>query len=256
MEERPCEEVVRELFDRIEKSYESLEEFAQKANVPVSFLDALKRGDWSSMPEAVYVKGFLKNIAHTLGIEEEELVSSLSSCIAMRAKETEVTAVSVKRRSVSVASGLFVIVVVLVAMVAALLYLKGAFVVRDVLKPRVEAPLAPKEYNATEAASFAAKNATGNATAVSERGEYSVVEVEGVSGRSWYRWSGDETKEGFVNRGQRVSFRCSSNCTLKLGNPKAVRITFNGNTLVFPFNRPCLFRVSAKGIELLAGNAR
>lgn len=80
------------------------------------------------------------------------------------------------------------------------------------------------------------------------------LSLKATGGDSWYRWvNGDKKREGFIRDGEEREFTCSKECLLKLGRPSVVSILFGGKLLRFPFNNPCLLKVTPQGIEVLRG---
>lgn len=59
---------------RIEKNIEQ-EEVAKDLRIKVDLIQALEEGDWASLPEAAYVKGFIKNYADFLGLDSNRLLA-------------------------------------------------------------------------------------------------------------------------------------------------------------------------------------
>lgn len=48
-------------------------DLASKSGIPSKYLKKIEKGDWCDMPSGVYVKGFLKKYAQTVGLDESEL---------------------------------------------------------------------------------------------------------------------------------------------------------------------------------------
>ncbi len=53
----------------------TLEEVARATKIRVSFLQALEKGDYKSLPSSAYIAGFVKNYAAFLGLPEKETVA-------------------------------------------------------------------------------------------------------------------------------------------------------------------------------------
>jgi len=58
--------------EREAKRY-SLEELNKQTGVPVKFISALEKADFSSLPAPVYIRGYLKKLSKTLDLNYEEL---------------------------------------------------------------------------------------------------------------------------------------------------------------------------------------
>ena len=246
MEERPCEERIEQLFREIENRFGSLEAFADSANVPVSFLEALRDGRWDELPEAVYVRAFLKKVAKVLGWDEEELVSIFSDCVCKRQVSTEIEGVPVKR---SGGLGLFgrggwiFLIAVLFFLVGGLVYTYVSSLPKEPVLERVERPK-------TEPVP-----PSGNLSEPSLDYKYE-VKLFSAKGKSWYRWVSPGFREqGFILPEGNKTFECSANstCYLKLGKPEVVEIKFNDKLWHFKGTKPILLRFANGTIEIVRG---
>lgn len=56
----------------------SLQQVAQRTHIQPSQLRAIETGNWIKLPEAVYVKGFLKKYAQFLGLDGNSVADTLS----------------------------------------------------------------------------------------------------------------------------------------------------------------------------------
>jgi len=54
----------------------SLKEIADATNISVRFLEALENNDFSTLPGGVYVRGFIRSVAHHLGLDIEETMNA------------------------------------------------------------------------------------------------------------------------------------------------------------------------------------
>ena len=53
----------------------STEEVAKRLLLKKEQVEALENGNWAALPEAAYVKGFIKNYAHFLGLDSNHLLA-------------------------------------------------------------------------------------------------------------------------------------------------------------------------------------
>lgn len=68
----------------------SLEEVQKNTNIQIRYLAALEGGDFSAIPGGqVYIKGFLKNYARSIGIDDKEILEIYKSIIEVERKEAE-----------------------------------------------------------------------------------------------------------------------------------------------------------------------
>lgn len=68
----------------------SLEEVQKNTNIQIRYLAALESGNFSAIPGGqVYIKGFLKNYARSIGIDDKEILEIYKSIIESERKEAE-----------------------------------------------------------------------------------------------------------------------------------------------------------------------
>ncbi|HSX18630.1 MAG TPA: helix-turn-helix domain-containing protein, partial [Candidatus Saccharimonadales bacterium] len=58
-----------------EAKHISQQEVASHLNLKIGQVEAIENGNWGSLPEAAYVKGFIKNYAHFLHLDSEKLLA-------------------------------------------------------------------------------------------------------------------------------------------------------------------------------------
>ncbi len=245
MEERPCERKIREVFERIAQKYASLEEFARKAVVPVSFLEALRDGRWECMPEAVYIKGFLRRISEELDMNYSELEEAISQCIINKDISPDISSVKVNRRGLRISHTWIISVLILLTAFLLVVYYYGWSI-----KSENKNVSASKNMASYSSGNFSSSNITGsnNATVPSKL----VVDV--IRGKCWYRWvDGSKVDIGFFTNGT-VEFICRSlGCYLKLGRPEAVRLRYKGKVWTFHGTKPILLKITNSTVEVLRG---
>ena len=56
----------------------SLQQVAKRTHIQPKQLRAIEAGNWMQLPEAIYVKGFLKQYAQSLGLDGSAIAESLS----------------------------------------------------------------------------------------------------------------------------------------------------------------------------------
>ncbi len=267
MEGNRCEAKIKELFEAIYGRYSSLEEFVEDANVPLSFLEALERRNWESLPEMVYVKAFLKKICVKLGLDAEEMIRAVSECVSDKEIKPEIVSIPVKRSTLRVGIGKFTFAFVLV-----LLLLSAFFVYKILRVGRVVGKAAKVTTNSSNSTAEATVRVS-TAVNSTERVGDSHKEIEGKSetrkaevvqlpklvviskdGVSWYRWSCPDInlkKQGFVNMGEKKEFSVNGTCRIKLGNPEVVVLEFGGKEYSYSGNKPLLLEVSPSGINVV-----
>ncbi|MGD9982588.1 MAG: helix-turn-helix domain-containing protein [Porticoccaceae bacterium] len=65
----------------------TLEEIAEGSGIPVRALAALEADDYARLPEAVYVRGYVRRYARLLGIAAQPLVDDFDAHYGMRRDE-------------------------------------------------------------------------------------------------------------------------------------------------------------------------
>jgi cytoskeletal protein RodZ len=68
----------------------SLEEVAKSTRIGTRFLDALENEQWEKLPGGIFNRGFVRAIAHYLGLSEEDLLSEYDLARAEQKAETQV----------------------------------------------------------------------------------------------------------------------------------------------------------------------
>ena len=56
----------------------SLQQVAKRTHIQTQQLQAIETGSWIQLPEAIYVKGFLKRYAQSLGLDGKAIAEGLS----------------------------------------------------------------------------------------------------------------------------------------------------------------------------------
>ena len=255
MEKSPCEAILEEIFAKIEERYASLEDFAARVNVPYSFLLLFREGRWESMPEPVYVKGFLKKISDALGMDADTVISAFSQCLEERDVSTSIEDISIKKSTSSYVFrwSLVVFLFGLVAIVAYLVFgaktFRWSFVkTKEKAVPSANVTVStvqpPEEVEASQVQTeekHEEKRVVGGFT----------VSVTAKDDRSWFRWVGGEKLQGFIEPGTEKNFFCNKTCILKLGKPSAVEVIYKGSKLFLPYKKPVTLEFSEEGVKVL-----
>src|SRR5512137_806974 len=66
----------------------SLEEVAKSTRIGSRFLEALENEQWERLPGGIFNRGFVRAIAHYLGLSEEDLLSEYDLARAEQKTET------------------------------------------------------------------------------------------------------------------------------------------------------------------------
>ena len=121
--------------ERLRKAREakamSLQDVAGSLRLGTDIIDALEKDDFQRLPEAIFVRGYLRNYAALLGLPGEELVEAFSRCSGQAEQPTQLTK-SYKRKQArsddrSVRYVTYLIVLVLGALVVVWWHNQGTF---------------------------------------------------------------------------------------------------------------------------------
>jgi len=256
MEESLCDKISQLLKEKREELGLSVEQLAQQAKVPRSIVEAFERKDWDSLPEPVYVKGFLKKLCRVLGLDEKEIVDMFSSCELSRRSAPEIKRVSVTREKSFRVPVIFVILLALFLGGALFLYWgkpwfykRGSSAVTSSANESYSKGESVEPENGSENET---SNATGeiaevreektslNETAETEDNEGFSIVIKAVRGKSWYSLVVDNRKkrQGFIRKGESIDIRCREICSVKFGKPSAVEIYKGDEKILLPFDRP------------------
>ena len=96
----------------------SLEEVAKSTRIGTSFLEALENEQWEKLPGGIFNRGFVRAIAHYLGLSEEDLLSEYDVARAEQKPETPIPPESaIPRPSIWIPiAAVFLILCVIVAL--------------------------------------------------------------------------------------------------------------------------------------------
>jgi cytoskeletal protein RodZ len=116
----------------------SLEEIASATRISTRFLEALENEQWSQLPGGVFNRGFVRAVAHHLGLDEESLVAEYT----LATGDLPASTGSAIRNPVEEnTTGRWVSVVMVVILIAAIGI--GAWYVWHRHRIRKNAPIAP-----------------------------------------------------------------------------------------------------------------
>jgi cytoskeletal protein RodZ len=198
----------------------SLEEVAKKTKISMRFLTALEKADYKILPSDVFVRGFLRSYARTLGLDPEEIVELYKQeqgIAASRADEENVKPLPLFLLWITLG-------VIGVVLAAALVF---------VLWPRAKTPnlsIPQEPAPAMEpAAAPSAKPSTPSAPApIPPTHVLDSVELL-FSRHCWVLVKADNVKafEGFKESGDQLKYEIRSSFYLKVGDAGAVQVTHN-----------------------------
>ena len=236
----------------------SLKDVEQATKIRTRYLEGLEREDYSVLPDAVYVHGFLKTYANFLGLDGEQLSRELrerrasrqerqlghhdegSSGVATEPEQSPITLVDVERRRVSGVTVLTVALAVLVlAVVIGVLYFIGRgsqTPVEPASKPSQEEkqpakePAAAQETTAPKEPAAARETTAAAAKPAPETVRATVKVVDSSTGLTIYT---DQTvaDSRIAQPGFSRTFEARDAVTVSAANAGAVEVEVNGRNL-------------------------
>jgi len=239
-----------ELGDLLRRTREekglSLDQAMEATRIRGEFLQALEEEDFDRLPAAVYVKGFLRNYATFLGLDPQEVLSTLQTP-EDTAPSTPVAPVATMldqplepanlRRLWPIAALLLVIALVVAGWWAYPRYFGGALPFARPTATPTSAPeptltVAQASPTAVVPTATAVPTATQSPT-VTPTPAGLVLSIEVVGQRSWVlvQADGQRAFAGILEPGAKDSWTASERITLRSGNAGAVRVTLNGRDL-------------------------
>ncbi|HEX9760998.1 MAG TPA: helix-turn-helix domain-containing protein [Candidatus Acidoferrales bacterium] len=200
----------------------SLDEIATATRISTRFLDALENEYWERLPGGVFNRGFVRAVAHYLGLDEENLLAEY----AQATNTKPMVAVWVdntppKKNPARTWAG--------VAVLLALLAFAGWYLYDDVA-PLVAAWRAPAPPPSAPPPTPAA----GSAAAETAPATPQLLELKidiGRPTRVTITADGATVFEGQLNSGESRKFQAKESFEVSVGNSSAVLLELNGQTV-------------------------
>lgn len=226
----------------------TLEKVQEETKIRRRYLEALEEGNYQVFPGEVYLKGFLKNYAHFLGLPGDELVKRYTKARAALEEEKAHARQPTQPAGLNLSRGLITVIVLLVVLSA----LGGFFLARRP-GPEHEVPLPEEGTETRVSGSLApaplpvAPEAGPGKSAIEVRTvknlpKEAIFQVEGneirvelkVTGeRCWVavRADGGREKAEMLAQGDRRVIEGKEQVWLRVGEPGSLEITVNGISL-------------------------
>lgn len=245
----------------------SAEDVAGQLNLTISYLKALEVDDYERLPEATFIRGYIRNYARLLGIPSEELTHTFDEVMEDEAsdeREQYREDVVRPRRRRSGMLGLMAAGVVLLAGIIYLLMGDSDKPEPDVAEPAAEvtepsssapapdqaagdtAPVKEPATGAEPEAGIAGQTGAGAATAAEETAEPREAVPDTViisfNESCWVEVTNEAGETVFAGQKQadeRLSLEAVGPLRIKFGNAAAVSlITVNGDVVSMPSSAP------------------
>lgn len=244
---------------------------AGELNLTISYLKALEADDYERLPEATFIRGYIRNYARLLGVPSEELTHTFDEVMEDEAsdeREQYREDVVRPRRRRSGMLGLMAVGVVLLAGIIYLLVGGSDESDPDVAEPAAEVNESPSSALAPDQsasdrdavaepatglepeADISGQTGAGAATAVEEAAEETAEPRETVTDSliisfnesCWVEVTNEAGETVFAGQKQadeRLSLEAVGPLRIKLGNAAAVSlITVNGDVVSMPSSAP------------------
>jgi len=241
----------------------SLEQAEEDTKIRKKYLQALEEGDYDVIPGRVYAKGFLRNYANYLGLNQEEVMLEyklLGAPLKDEHKRVDIEAsISKKRRLSGRSDRKTYLATVLIAVFALLVLVLYNFVYKNTNKngsnPAAEGP-GTEQSDKTKPADREPSNQqpaqpgengnpSGNNTGAGTSGQTGTTgnngqSVSGVNltlnikdGISWVRVivDGNNKFEGNLNPGESRTYSGIDKISVRVGNAGAVEAIVNGQNM-------------------------
>jgi transcriptional regulator with XRE-family HTH domain len=183
-----------------------------------SLVQAIENGDWSALPHEVYVRGYLKEYAHLLNINDDALG------LDVPAEETVIPEVPANKEAITrerrVGKKAIFYPLIFVLIIA-------FFVLNQIYKERSVSKSAPREV--AQPASVNVRTAPGEQAALPEFVEAKKLMVT-CHERTWVSVviDGTEKKEFMLNPEDIIILNAKDNFDLLIGNAGGVKLNLNG----------------------------
>lgn len=227
MNEKKLGDILRE---RRESLNLTIEEVAVITKLKKTTILALEKGNYKELQEPVYIRGFLKIYASTLGLDYKELSPLLDKELRAAGKDFEEEE-SPRKKSWLFFVGIAVIIVALVFYYIFNWLPRGGTLKdkTEITKPATQ-PVQVKPEIESEKPKVKEKPVTREVV-VPVKKEVS-VEIKGL-GYSWLRVIVDDKKvfEGFIDNGDSYSWKGEKKINIRVGNAGAVNVTVNNKDM-------------------------
>jgi cytoskeletal protein RodZ len=217
---------------RLEKKI-SLEQVSQQTRIGLGNLLLIEQEDHEQLPAEVYVKGFLRSYAKSVGADGDEVIRRYESChdVLQRTSEAEFTSKKMVR-------GLWRKIVVSLVLVVCIIGLALFAVVFFRQTPDADKPLEQKTAAENEQAVDTPEEQQGleadakPVNAVSEKLLLHVTAVEDT----WLKAIVDEkgSTEYNLNSGDQIEIEAANGFNLLIGNAGGIKITLNDKPISIP----------------------
>jgi len=201
----------------------TLEEIAEKTNIRITILRDIEAGNWSQLPEPVFLRGMLRSYATVFSINPQEIISryhmAIGEPLATKAigQAPRVGFPFVKRKKNHLFK-IFIWLLVLIALV--LLGIRIASLVSDLPANQTEMRTSEKKT------SFSSENKPS--LLKSELISLQVTATE----KAWIRIKQDEKSIDYLlNSGETVQLTLPLTSTIVFGNAGGIQITHNNKVL-------------------------
>jgi cytoskeletal protein RodZ len=211
----------------------SLETISQKTRIPLRLLRAIEEANIADLPEDVYIRAFIKQIADYLGLNGDELSSRfpLHNNLAPRKRYFAISLPSFQLRPFHLYFLYILLVMVSVRAIAHIVQptnnLQVIRIETDSQPTTTTSPSPTETVNQTQPPTTA-PNPTPPAQPPAEKPQSVSVEIK-IEDKSWLRVvvDGKTEFEGIVTKGTQKTWVANQQLTIRAGNAGGVLVSYN-----------------------------
>lgn len=215
----------------------SLEEISAATRINTRYLEALESETWSNLPGGVFNRGFIRSVAHFLGLDEDNLVAEYQ--LHMQSEQaTHVVAIPYHKTDRRALAGIAILAVVVATLVAG-----GWFGVTR-YKQRIASLLHRKDGASAGSEAFAgvprestARQTEASATTAPDSAPLELKMEAGKPTDAKVIADGQTVFDGHVEAGETRSFDFRENVQVLSGEASALLLELDGQTIP-PIGQP------------------
>ncbi len=246
-----------------EQAHISIEQIQKETKIRVRYLTAIENGDFSIIPGGdVYVKGFLKNYADSVGLESDTIIELYKKISELEEEKTPVKSLTQDTIKSDVFSSnlsdyarlnykkMGVVILTIAILIFAIISIR-AFRMRkpprdvppitqtpvkeDLSEDEIEKPPIEEMHPVvedTEVMLEIVEDTSQNTVYVIDD-DYIEVTINNITDRCWvlvYK-DGNWDYEGILSAGESKSWRAENNINIRIGNPAVVNLVVNDKDL-------------------------
>ena len=223
----------RSLKEKREALEISLEEASARTHIKLEFLRALEEETFYSLPDPVYLTGFLRRYAHFLGLDANALVqefqAQVSEAMSVRIEPSKREFPSVRKRWSRPSLLIVALLLIPTAYFLSLNAISHRASKGNLVTPRAKVSEGPVLPPGTRIESQRSSPKAIKEAAPPAKGEWHTLVIS-ASEKSWLMIQADEgqPRDIYLMEGQTVSLAARKGFVVTIGNAGGVRIVLDG----------------------------